>query len=258
MKFYPHHIADYRSATGHLSNEEDVCYRRLIELYYDTELPIPDDIKNLSRRLRVSQDAVSTVLSDFFILINGQWHNERCDDEITRWYDKSAKAKASVEARWSKKQRNTDVVRTNAERNTERYDLDTTQDPLLSTSLRSVDKRASRFDAVASLLSSGVSEQVAKDWIKHRKEKRATVTQTVIDGHISEATKAGISLETALAYACSAGWQGFKADWYESKVGGKQVTGFKSEKQRNHEASIRAIYGTPIPNTEKLITGEIV
>ena len=38
----------------------------------------------------------------------------------------------------------------------------------------------------------------------------------------------------------------------------QQVNGYKSEKQRNNEAALRAIYGTPTPQTEKLIQGEIV
>ena len=33
MHYYPHHIGDYKSATAHLSNEEDLAYRRLLEMY---------------------------------------------------------------------------------------------------------------------------------------------------------------------------------------------------------------------------------
>lgn len=59
-----------------------------------------------------------------------------------------------------------------------------------------------------------VSEQTWADWCRHRKAKRATVTATVVRQHRAEAAKAGISLEEALRHCCSAGWQGFRADWY--------------------------------------------
>lgn len=129
MKFYPHHIGDYASATAHLSNEEDVCYRRLLDRYYDTELPLENDIRLLSRQCRVSHDAVQNVLADFFRLVDGLWHNSRADEEIARWYDKCHKAKQAIESRWAKREKHTDVLRTNSARNTDRYDLDTTQDP---------------------------------------------------------------------------------------------------------------------------------
>jgi uncharacterized protein YdaU (DUF1376 family) len=129
MKFYPHHIGDYASATAHLSNEEDICYRRLLDRYYDTELPIENDLQLLARKLRVSQSALENVLGDFFTLIDGRWHNGRADAEIAHWYDKCHKAKQAIEARWAKREKDTDVLRTNGKRNTDRYDLDTTQDP---------------------------------------------------------------------------------------------------------------------------------
>lgn len=57
-----------------------------------------------------------------------------------------------------------------------------------------------------------------------------------------------------------ADWQASWRTWVRnaSKFSGKQINGFKSEKQRNSEATMRAIYGTPIQQVEKLIQGEIV
>jgi hypothetical protein len=59
----------------------------------------------------------------------------------------------------------------------------------------------------------GVTEQVWADFQKHRKAKRAPVTQTVIDGITKEAAKAGWNLNDALAECTIRGWQSFKADW---------------------------------------------
>ena len=41
MNYYSFHIGDYRGATAHLSNEEDLAYRRLLDMCYDTESAIP-------------------------------------------------------------------------------------------------------------------------------------------------------------------------------------------------------------------------
>jgi uncharacterized protein YdaU (DUF1376 family) len=137
MKFYPHHINDYSSATAHLSFEEDCCYRRLLDRYYDTELPLEPDTQLLSRKCRVSAGVIESVLSEFFTLIDGKWHNSRADEEIARWYDKSSKARQSAEVRWSKQKNNANVVRSNSERNANALrthcEGNATQDPIPNT-----------------------------------------------------------------------------------------------------------------------------
>ena len=59
-----------------------------------------------------------------------------------------------------------------------------------------------------------VTEQTWKDFNAIRKAKKAPLTETALNRIQSEATKAGIDLETALQVCCERGWQGFKADWY--------------------------------------------
>jgi uncharacterized protein YjdB len=63
-----------------------------------------------------------------------------------------------------------------------------------------------------------VTDSVWQDWVKLRKEKRAAVTQTAIEGIEREARKAGVSLQTALETCCARGWTGFKADWLAEKM----------------------------------------
>lgn len=50
MNFYPHHIGDFNNATRHLTRVERSVYRDLIELYYDTECPLNNDLEKLFRR----------------------------------------------------------------------------------------------------------------------------------------------------------------------------------------------------------------
>lgn len=62
----------------------------------------------------------------------------------------------------------------------------------------------------------GVSIKVWADFLKHRKTKKAAVTDTAIAGIRREAFKAGVTLEQAMITSIERGWVGFKADWYES------------------------------------------
>ena len=68
MHYYQFNIGDYAKSTRHLTLLEDLAYRRLLDLYYDTESPLNPDIKKLSRLIGMSEyeNEVSNVLDDFF------------------------------------------------------------------------------------------------------------------------------------------------------------------------------------------------
>lgn len=88
-------------------------------------------------------------------------------------------------------------------------------------------KRA--FDALGYLLSAGVSESVASDWLVLRKQKKATATETAMRRIEGEAAKAGMSLNAALETCCARGWQGFEAAWVQQKSPAQ----IKSDKQQD-------------------------
>jgi uncharacterized protein YdaU (DUF1376 family) len=119
------HIGDYEKATSHLTAVEDGIYGRLLRRYYDTEAPLPADMKAVQRLVRArskeEREAVETVLPEFFQGCADGWRHKRCDEEIARYQEKRAKAKRSADARWSKEppatDGNADDMRTHTERN---------------------------------------------------------------------------------------------------------------------------------------------
>lgn len=87
MHFYDFNIGDYAKKTPHLTNDEDLAYRRLLDIYYDTEKPIAfpldnDGLATLSRRLRLPLQSVKNVLDEFFP--NGK--NKHADEKISDYY----------------------------------------------------------------------------------------------------------------------------------------------------------------------------
>jgi len=102
MYWYPFNIADYKASTAHLSNEEDIAFRRLLDMYYDTELPIPLDTVWLSRRIRASIEAIESVLSDMFERQEDGFHHKRCDAEIVKYQAFAESGKRGAAIRWGK------------------------------------------------------------------------------------------------------------------------------------------------------------
>lgn len=62
----------------------------------------------------------------------------------------------------------------------------------------------------------GVSDQTWRDFLKHRRAKKAPVSDTVLAGIKREAAKAGWTLEAVFAEVVTRGWQSFRADWVDA------------------------------------------
>lgn len=73
--------------------------------------------------------------------------------------------------------------------------------------------RPPKFEPLAALAEHGVGEQLAADWLTVRKQKRAPLTQTALDGLVREAMTAGIPVAQAVRICVERGWVGFKAGW---------------------------------------------
>ncbi len=86
MHYYTFNIGDYRGATAHLSNEEDLAYRRLLDMYYDTEKKIPADSQWVARRLRLDSKVIEIVLADMFEKQEDGWFHARCHDVIAQYH----------------------------------------------------------------------------------------------------------------------------------------------------------------------------
>jgi uncharacterized protein YdaU (DUF1376 family) len=93
MHYYSFHVSDYIHDTAHLSAYEDLAFRRLLDLYYTSEKPIPNKTQEVSRRIRMTAqiNAVQTVLEEFFMfdMENDCWFHKRCDKAIADYQAKA-------------------------------------------------------------------------------------------------------------------------------------------------------------------------
>ena len=95
MIWYKFHLGDYITHTTHLSDAEDLAYRRLLDLYYISEKQIPLNTESVSRKIRIDLDIVETVLEEFFERTDEGYFNSRCDAEIAR-YNKQVETNRSL------------------------------------------------------------------------------------------------------------------------------------------------------------------
>lgn len=121
MHYYQFNIGDYSSHTTHLSEMEDLAYRRMLDLYYLREKCLPDSIDEIARlvRMRTHSECIAIVLREFFKLESDGYHHARVDSEILAYQDKRNKASKAANSRWNKNNdlADADALQTDSERN---------------------------------------------------------------------------------------------------------------------------------------------
>lgn len=232
MHYYPHNIGDFNNGTRHLTRVERSVYRDAIEMYYDTEEPLPaGDFNRLARLLlcttKDEKDALQLVLDEFFTLSDGVYIHSRCEHEIEKYRSNStAKAKAgkaSAEARKNRASTPVEHVLNSVEQN-KNYELvnnNQEQKKELPEGKTAAPKKQ-KEELDYSVWPEQPSKQLFDDWKKVRKAKRAVITQTVIDDFGEEFRKAanfGYSVDDCLRLAVTKGWQGFKFNWMQNEIG---------------------------------------
>lgn len=90
----------------------------------------------------------------------------------------------------------------NNQKNTQK---NTTQDIKKTTQKKST--------ALTLLAQFGITEQLAEDFITHRKAKKAPITKTALERLQKQADLAGLPLAEVAEIMIERGWRGFKASW---------------------------------------------
>jgi len=202
MNFYPFHIGDYISHTSHLSDLEDLAYRRMMDLYYQLEKPFHQSL-DIARKIRSTKVIVDQLLPEFFEWNeeDKSWHNKRADEEIAKYH---AKADSARNANRIKSEKIT--VLKSVLKSEPNHNVTKNQEPITNNHKPKI------------TTPDGVSDSLFKDYLEVRKAKKAKWTETAYKGLQREADKAKMSLSDVMQMCCERGWAGFKAEWVKEEV----------------------------------------
>ena len=219
MHYYKRNLGDYAKKAGRLSMLQHGAYTLLIDACYDREQfpTLPEAIDWAWASSPAEIEAVEFVLRKFFTLEGDRYVQVRIQEEIAAYRAKSeTNARIAHERETMRKEKRTNRAQVV-------NDSPPNQEPLTinhkTPSDEGVAQRKRSATRAAAARPDDVSEPVWQDFQRLRREKRAPLTDTALAGVRREAGKAGVSMETALAYCCEAGWQGFNAGWYADRQG---------------------------------------
>ena len=76
---------------------------------------------------------------------------------------------------------------------------------------------------VPELVSDGLTQSLAADWLSHRRTRKAKLTRLAWDGFKAEVQRAGWALDDAVRKAIARNWTAFEADWVKPATGPPSV-----------------------------------
>lgn len=244
MDWYPWYFKTYKSNTRHLTAEQDGIYRRLLDEYMETREPLPDDDVALSRIAGVNEikwlDA-SSIVRAFFKHKNGLLFHDFCDNQLDIQDKKSKRrsliAEKAAKKRWKKfEQKQEDECIEHASSNSQAMLTDATETVTVTKKEKEKILKKEKVEKP-----DDVDEAVWKDFITHRKVKKAPVTESVIKTFRAEAKKINWTLQEAILETCLRGWQGFKSEWVQNSQTKGNYHGKKSDTELAMEAGDRAV-----------------
>jgi len=220
MHYYQFNIGDYQTHTNHLTELEDLAYRRMIDWCYLHEKPLPNDVDEIARliRMRTHCDCIANVLREFFYLTNDGYMSERVSYELEQIYSKSDKARSSANKRWNKIKgldKDAKAMRTHSEGNATHNTLPNNTIPNIKDK-----KTGDTFQRPEN-----INDELWSEFNKICKVKSKPIGNRVWKKMIDEANLAGWSIDRVLEYCCEKGYARFEAEWLKqpnNSFGNKQ------------------------------------
>jgi len=93
MNYYPFHIGDFRAGTSNMSRQSRWLYRDMLDVYYDSEKPLPLDLDVLCDSIGVEAEEerrlVERLLRFKFIKTDGGYSHHICEVVIAEYRNKA-------------------------------------------------------------------------------------------------------------------------------------------------------------------------
>jgi len=213
MRFYPFHVGDYQAHTSHLTDVEDLAYRRMLDLYYLGEAPLPNDPQWIARRIRMPAaiQEVSQILVEYFQAAeDGLQHNKRCDAEISSYQRMKTGGAKGAAKKWANK-------KGNDKGNGEGIEEANGEGTLTPIATNNQEPGTNKKKSVVVQKPEEVDGVLWDSYLEVRKKKKAPLTPISFAGLIREAELASLTLSEVLTICCEKNWVGFKADWLEKE-----------------------------------------
>ena len=200
-----------------MSSSQRGVYRDLIDLAYMNDNKIKYNLMQLSKYCNSTEEEISEVLSLKGKKIGDFWSIPSCDKRIAK--SQANRENGSKGGRPTKPKENptnnpteTQTI-TQTEPNSKGKEKEKEKE---NVNNNINEKKEKAFNFRLSLIDLGVNEKIVEDWIKVRKTKNATNTETAFNKIKSQILKSGKTANECITLAVERDWKGFEAEWIKN------------------------------------------
>jgi uncharacterized protein YdaU (DUF1376 family) len=254
----PIYIGDWERDCNVLSLESEAAWMRIVFKLWtkgkQNSIKIP--AKSLQNLWRCSAEKMNEILNDLIyneiceISIDGGFIDFTCrrfvkENKLSKIRSNAAKrseddSKTETKPKQtpSKSEQNTD--------NDNENENEIESDIVIKTKLKKKKEVFTEKDFPKILIDLGADKTHVEDWMKCRKNKKATNSQTALRKFIQECSNHQYSIADAVKYCAENSWSGFKHEWLNNQKNGNksQNNGQSNETDFNKVLSgIDAMYG---------------
>ena len=200
-----------------MSSSQRGVYRDLIDLAYMNDNKIKYNLMQLSKYCNSTEEEISEVLALKGKKIGDFWSIPSCDKRIAK--SQANRENGSKGGRPTKPKENptnnpteTQTI-TQLKPNSKGKEKEKEKENL-NNNIN--EKKEKAFNFRLSLIDLGVNEKIVEDWIKVRKTKNATNTETAFNKIKSQILKSGKTANECITLAVEKDWKGFEAEWIKN------------------------------------------
>ena len=187
--------ADQKALFEQMPNEKAGELIKFIFSYVNDENPVTDDL----------------LINLAFTPIKQQFKRD-----LENWNKikegRSKAGRASAEARRNKKQQS--LTNSTSVNNVQQTSTNLTVNDNVNVNVNVNDiNKKKRFNFRKALIELGANDNLVTEWLKVRKDKKATNTETALNNFVGQVEKSGLNINKVLEQCVVNSWKGFKAEW---------------------------------------------
>jgi len=187
----------------------------IIEDLYNNANALPLDYECIAFDLRADIEILKSIINDFdlFVIKDGSFGSLSVERRLEQRNNKSLKARQSANKRWNNTKDDANALQTHYDSNAikERKGKENKENEIKDITA------LPKFSFYHSLITYGGNENLVSDWLKVRKTKKATNTETAYKKFINQVEKSGNSINDVLEKCIEKSWSGFEADWFKKE-----------------------------------------
>jgi uncharacterized protein YdaU (DUF1376 family) len=208
-----------------MSSSQRGVYRDLIDLAYMNDNKIKYNLMQLSKYCNASEQEISEVLALKGEKIGEFWAIPSCDKRIAKSQanrengGKGGRPKKPKQNPTNNPTETQTITQTEPnskgkekEKEKENINLNKTEEEYKPPT----PQKGGSFNFLSELLNLGVEQRVAEDWMKVRRTKKATNTETAFNKIKSQMEKSGKVANECIQIAVEKDWKGFEASWMQN------------------------------------------